>query len=94
MNEQYVNVIAMVKGEQRYIFLYADEQQTELLRVFGRMAADPELDFSWYDAALCSKRVRSEASKLPASKDSRCSTDSGLHPIARLPRIQIDRADG
>ncbi len=90
---KYVNVIAMVKGEQRYIFLYATNSKPNCC-VCSAGWPDPELDFSWYDAALCSKRVRSEASKLPASKDSRCSTDSGLHPIARLPRIQIDRADG
>jgi len=30
----------------------------EACRSFGRFASDPELSFSWYDAALLSQRVR------------------------------------
>ena len=30
----------------------------ELLQTLGRYAADPDLNFSWYDAAVMSQRVR------------------------------------
>ena len=53
-----VNVLAMVKDGQRYVFLYDDTSGPRLLETFGRYAADPELDFSWYDAAVMSQRVR------------------------------------
>ena len=56
--EDGVNVLAMVKDDQRYVFLYDDRSGAELLQTFGRYAADPELDFSWYDAAVMSQRVR------------------------------------
>lgn len=58
MNSQDINVLAMVKGEERYIFLYNDLNRVEMLRTLGRYAADPQLSFSWYDAAVLSKKVR------------------------------------
>ena len=62
MNED-VNVLALVKGKERYLFLYQDHQQAEALRALGRHASNPELSFTWYDAAVLSKRVRREAQK-------------------------------
>ena len=55
---QDINVLALVKGEERYIFLYADDQKPETLRQLGRFASNPELSFTWYDAAYCSQRIR------------------------------------
>lgn len=57
-----INVLALVKGKERYIFLYEDNQQAEALRMLGRHAANPELSFSWYDAAVLGKKIRSEQS--------------------------------
>jgi hypothetical protein len=56
--KQEINVLAMVKGEERYIFLYDESNRVETLRMLGRYAADPELSFTWYDAAVLSKKVR------------------------------------
>ena len=53
-----INVLALVKGEERYIFLYDDERKSEALRTLGRFASNPELSFSWYDAAVLSQRLR------------------------------------
>lgn len=58
-----VNVLALVKGKERYLFLYSDDQQAAALRALGRSASDPELSFTWYDAAVLSKRIRNEAQK-------------------------------
>jgi len=55
---QGINVIALVKESERYIFLYDDESPSALLQTFGRYASDPELSFSWYDAAVLSQKVR------------------------------------
>ncbi len=60
MNDD-INVLALIKGCERYVFLYDDTQQAETLRTLGRYAANPELSFSWYDAAVLGKRIRSEA---------------------------------
>ncbi len=53
-----INVLALVKGEERYVFLYDDERKSEALRTLGRFASNPELSFSWYDAAVLSQRIR------------------------------------
>jgi hypothetical protein len=58
MPQQGINVLALLKGDQRYVFLYDDRSADQLLQTFGRYAADPELNFSWYDAAVLSQRVR------------------------------------
>ncbi len=52
------NVLALVKGTERYVFLYLDSERTEALRVFGRYASNPELSFTWYDAAVLSGKLR------------------------------------
>lgn len=56
-----INVLAMIKGEERYIFVYNDQNRVEMLRTLGRYAADPELSFTWFDAAVMSKKVREMA---------------------------------
>ncbi len=53
-----INVLALVKGEERFIFLFDDANRDETLRQLARFAADPEIDFSWYDAAVLSRKIR------------------------------------
>lgn len=68
MNED-VNVLALVKGKERYLFLYDDSQQADALRALGRHASNPELSFTWYDAAVLSRRIRNEAQKAEPVSD-------------------------
>ncbi len=56
--ERGMNVLALVKGSERYVFLYDDQSLRSLLQTLGRYAADPELSFTWYDAAILSQKVR------------------------------------
>ncbi|OHB80648.1 MAG: hypothetical protein A2W31_04160 [Planctomycetes bacterium RBG_16_64_10] len=58
---QDINVLALVKGRERYIFLFDDSNRAEALRVLGRYASNPELSFSWYDAAVLSQKIRQES---------------------------------
>ncbi|MDD3586496.1 MAG: hypothetical protein PHQ75_04885 [Thermoguttaceae bacterium] len=58
--DQDVNVLALVKGEERYVFLYSDEYQSQTLQTIARFASDPHLSFSWYDAAVLSQKLRRE----------------------------------
>lgn len=53
-----MNVLALVKGSERYVFLYDDASPDAVLQTIGRYAADPELSFTWYDAAVLSQKVR------------------------------------
>lgn len=56
-----VNVLALVRDEHRYVFLYDDRSVHEVLSRLSASASDPELDFTWYDAAVLSQRVRKMA---------------------------------
>lgn len=53
-----VNVLALVKDGERFVFLYDETSIGTLLQTLGKYAADPELNFSWYDAAVLSQKVR------------------------------------
>ena len=49
---QDINVLALVKGAERFIFLFDDSNRSEALRTLGRYASNPDLSFTWYDAAV------------------------------------------
>lgn len=61
---QDINVLALVKGEERYVFLFDDNNRSEALRTLGRYASNPELSFSWYDAAVLSQKIRQVAAEV------------------------------
>ncbi len=65
---QEINVLALVKGDERYIFLFDDTNRTATLRMLGRYAADPDLSFSWYDAAMLSQKIREALPALAIKK--------------------------
>ena len=79
---QDINVLALVKGGERYVFLYDDASRAETLRTLGRYASNPELSFSWYDAAVLSQKIRQDSDKyvsasrfelpLPSDMDEYC----------------------
>jgi hypothetical protein len=79
---QDINVLALVKGSERYVFLYDDSSRAETLRTLGRYASNPELSFTWYDAAVLSQKIRQESRKfapqgrfdlpLPTDQDEHC----------------------
>jgi hypothetical protein len=62
-----INVLALVKGSERYVFLYDDHNRSETLRTLGRYASNPDLSFTWYDAAVLSQKVRQATASEPAS---------------------------
>lgn len=65
---QDINVLALVKGSERYVFLYDDASRAETLRVLGRFASNPELSFTWYDAAVLSQKIRKESRRRTVSQ--------------------------
>lgn len=56
--KQQMNVVALVKDTERYVFLYDDVSSSQMLQTLGQYAADKELSFTWYDAAVMSQKVR------------------------------------
>ena len=71
--QKEINVLALVKGEERYVFLYDDTSRAETLRTLGRYASNGDLSFSWYDAAVLSQKVRQQHEKARAERPRRFS---------------------
>jgi hypothetical protein len=55
------NVLALIKGDERYIFVYDDASRVPLLDAFRDQAADPRLSFTWFDAAVLTDKAREQA---------------------------------
>ncbi len=55
-----VNLIALFKGVERYVFIYDDESSGRCLRALGKFAANQDLNFTGYDAAVLSREIREE----------------------------------
>src|SRR6188474_1384807 len=80
-----INVLALVKGEERYIFLYDDGHKSDALRTLGRFASNPDLSFSWYDAAVLSQRIRQTALEQRAETEAEKVSVPARHSRFKLP---------
>jgi hypothetical protein len=80
-----IKVIALIKGEEQYVFLYNENNRAETLRLLGRYASNPELSFSWYDAAVLSQKIRQESLQQEREKQRSESSPSSIPlPIDEL----------
>ena len=87
---QDINVLALVKGSERYVFLYDDSNRAETLRVLGRYASNPDLSFTWYDAAVLSQKVRQNSQEAEAEAiDAEMESDR----FSPLPPEPLDNLD-
>jgi hypothetical protein len=56
-----VNVLALIKGEERYVFVYDDASRSALIDALRDQAADPRLSLNWFDAAVLTEKAREQA---------------------------------
>jgi hypothetical protein len=66
------NVLALIKGEERYVYVYDDASRSPLLETFRDHATDPELSLNWFDAAILTQKAREQA--------------AGAETLAKVPR--------
>lgn len=59
--QQELSVLALVRGNERFVYVYDDGSQEELVRAIRAQAADPEVSLTWYDAAVLTARARKQA---------------------------------
>jgi hypothetical protein len=52
-----LNVLALLKGGERYVYLYDDESRGRLIDVFRDDAANPRLSLSWFDVAVLTEKA-------------------------------------
>ena len=58
--QRELNILALIKGAERYVFVYDDESRDELLNLLRDKAADPRFTFSWFDASVLTQKVREQ----------------------------------
>lgn len=57
---QELNVLALIKGQERFIFIYDDDSRQKLIDTFRDQAADPRLTLTWFDALVLTKKAREQ----------------------------------
>lgn len=58
-----LNVLALFKGSERFIFVYDDESRDALVNEIRDRAADPAVAINWFDASVLTQRVRTQAAE-------------------------------
>ena len=56
-----LNVLALIKGAERYVFIYDDGSRQPLIDTFRDQAANPELSLNWFDAAVLTEKAGQQA---------------------------------
>ncbi len=72
-----LNVLALVKGQERYIFVYDDESRDRLIGTFRDQAANPRLSLNWFDATILTKKAREQDPDVEPA-------DEACHPHNRI----------
>ncbi len=67
---QELNVLALFKGNERFIFVYDDESREELIDTIRDSAASPHTPINWFDAAVLTERARQQGTE-PQEQQSR-----------------------
>lgn len=57
------NVLALIKGEERYVYVYDDASRAPLLETFRAQADDPSLSLNWFDAVVLSQKAHEQAAR-------------------------------
>jgi hypothetical protein len=58
-----VNVLALVKGRDRYVYVFDDDSKQELIDAVRDHAADPRLSLSWFDASVLTRKAREQVAE-------------------------------
>jgi hypothetical protein len=62
---QELNVLALIKGDERYVYVYDDVSRDALLAAFDAQAADPALSLNGFDACVLAEKAREQAAARP-----------------------------
>lgn len=65
-----VNVLALIKGDERYLYVYDDASREQLLETFQGHAADPQLSLNWFDAVVLTQKAEEQRLSMPEAERS------------------------
>ena len=54
------NVLALIKGNERFVFVYDDASRQDLINTFRDHAADPNSSITWFDATVLTEKAREQ----------------------------------
>lgn len=55
-----LNVLALFKGDERYIFVYDEDSRDAIIDDIRCKAADPDVPINWLDATVLTERIRNQ----------------------------------
>ncbi|HMO36644.1 MAG TPA: hypothetical protein PKA06_11430 [Gemmatales bacterium] len=58
--QRELNVLALHKGNEHFLFIYDDASVPSLVDVFRRYATDEEISFNWFDAAVMTEKCKTQ----------------------------------
>ncbi|MGE3804763.1 MAG: hypothetical protein AB7K24_08840 [Gemmataceae bacterium] len=64
-----LNVLALIKGSERYVYVFDDASRDQMIDALRDHAANPELSLSWFDAAVLTEKARAQAKPGPEVLD-------------------------
>jgi hypothetical protein len=70
------NVLALVKGAERFVFLYDDASHEDLVDALRALAADPDSSLTWFDALVLTKKAREQVAEGSAQPKADWSTEA------------------
>jgi hypothetical protein len=66
---QEFNVLALIKGDERYVYVYDDASRDSLLATLHAQASDPRLSLNWFDAAVLTRKAHEQAAASASPAD-------------------------
>jgi hypothetical protein len=61
-----VLLLVVRRGQDRYVWIFTPNRRDEVVRSAGRFASNPDLNFTWWDAAQLASKVREMCKEIGA----------------------------
>lgn len=82
-----VNVLALIKGQEHYIFIYDEASRPTLIDNFRDLAADPNVNLSWFDAMVLTTKAREQEGQETGVGDQESGAGDQAPDCERHPRF-------
>jgi hypothetical protein len=61
MGNQELNVLALIKGDDKYVYVYDDRSRDALIEALHAQAEDQSLSLNWFDVAVLTQKAAEQA---------------------------------
>lgn len=82
-----LNVLALIKGQERYIFVYDEASRGQLIDTIRDYAADAQVNLSWFDAMVLTNKAREQE-----NESATCDVAEAAKPQAAQEEIWTKRS--